>query len=120
MPTAPRVSREYSQTLAIFLENEATISKYVTSKMKAEPINPAHMEVAITNLSRLIASALTLGDINYTDHSITWLNGLLKNYGLSTARVMQFYAVYRQGVEQNLAENGLIIQDALAKYELSA
>jgi hypothetical protein len=86
--------------------------------MQAEPIEPAHVEIANANLTRMISSALFLGDINLLDHSATWLNGMLKNRGLSTFGVMQFYKTYRQAVERYLGDDSGIIQQWLAKPQL--
>jgi len=118
MPTAQSVSFEYTQTLGRFLQNEAFIVGYVASLMQAEPIEPAHVEIANANLTRMISSALILGDINLLDHSATWLNGMLKNRGLSTFGVMQFYKTYRQAVERYLGDDSGIIQQWLAKSQL--
>lgn len=115
MPNAQPVSAEYTQTLARFIQNEAVIVAHVASAMQAGPIEPTHLEIANTNLTRLIASALTLGDINFLDHSIAWLNGLLKNYGLTNSGVMKFYAIYTQAVEHYLGDEGGIILDWLSK-----
>jgi hypothetical protein len=57
--------------------------------------NELHLETADANLSRLIATVLTLGDINLVDYSITWLNGLLENYGFHTFLARQFHDTYR-------------------------
>jgi hypothetical protein len=118
MPTAQSVSFEYTQTLGRFLQNEAFIVGHVASLMQAEPIEPAHVEITNAHLTRMISSALILGDINLLDHSATWLNGMLKNRGLSTFRVMQFYKTYRQAVERYLGDDSGIIQQWLAKSQL--
>ena len=78
MLIAQPVSPEYAQTLKIFLQNETLIVNQAASMMPFELIEPGHLELATTNLTRLIASALVLGDINLLDPSIEWLNGLLK------------------------------------------
>jgi DNA-binding transcriptional MerR regulator len=116
MPTAQMVSLEYTQTLERFLQNEAFIVGYVPSEMQAEPIKPAYVEIANTNLTRMISSALILGDINLLDHSVTWLNGMLKNRGLSTSGVMQFYKTYRQAVDRYLGDDGAVILDWTGKH----
>jgi DNA-binding transcriptional MerR regulator len=115
MPNAQPVSPVVTQTLASFIQNEAVIIADVASTMRAESIDPAHLEIANTNLTQLIAAGLTLGDINLVDHSIAWLNGLLENYGLPTSTARQFYGTYRQAVERYLGAEGGIIQDWLIK-----
>ena len=115
MPVAQPLSAEYSQTLSRFLQNETFIVSYVGSAMQAVSINPDHLEIANDNLTRLIYSALILGDINLLDPSASWLNGLLRNHGISTGVVEQFYTIYRQAVERYLGEDGVVIRDWLSK-----
>jgi len=117
MPNAQPVSPVVTQTLASFIQNEAVIVADVASAMHAESIDPAHLEIANTNLTQLIAAGLTLGDINLVDHSIAWLNGLLENYGITTSTARQFYSTYRQAIERYLGDEGGIIQDWLIKYQ---
>jgi hypothetical protein len=119
IPTAQPVSQEYDQTLAKFLQNEAAIVTFVALVMQAGPVEPAHVEIGNQHLTRMIASALTLGDLNLLDHSIAWLNGLLKNYGISTSDAKQFFAVYQKAITNYLGDDGAIIRDWLAKNELS-
>jgi DNA-binding transcriptional MerR regulator len=120
MPTANPVSLDYSQTLESFYQNETMIISDVATAMQSKPIALAHLEIANANLSRMISSALILGEINLLDHSIPWLNGLLENHGLSTSLVMQFYTIYRQVVEHYLGDEGAIILDWLSKLQSSA
>jgi hypothetical protein len=115
MPVTQLLSAEYSQTLSRFLKNETSIVSYVGSAMQAVSINPGHLDIANDNLIRLIYSALILGDINLLEPSAAWLNGLLRNYGISTGVVEQFYTIYRQAVERYLGEDGVVIRDWLSK-----
>ena len=117
MPNAQSVSPIVTQTLASFIHNEAVIVAYVASAMQTGLVEPTHLEIANANLTQLIASALTLGDINLLDHSIAWLNGLLENYGFTTSAARQFYGTYRQAVNQYLGDEGGIIQGWLIKYQ---
>ncbi len=114
------VSPEYTKTLKQFVQNEGAIATHVASIFRSEPVDPAQLDNTNGYLGQFIASALTLGDINLLDSSILWLNGLLKTYGFTAALVSQFYATYRLEVEHYLAEQGSIIRNQLAKYELSA
>jgi DNA-binding transcriptional MerR regulator len=120
IPLAQLVTAEYTRALAKFKENEALIASFVTSAMQAKAIEPRHLEVANVNLNQNIASALQLGDINFLDHSIAWLDGLLKNHGYSTVWVRQYYTIYRQAVERYLGQDGVMIQDLFARNIPSA
>jgi DNA-binding transcriptional MerR regulator len=111
------VSPEYAQSLRKFHRNETLMISFVASEMQSESIKPAHLEIANANLTRMISSALILGDINLLDHSINWLNGLLENYGLSTSVALQFYATYQRAVERYLGDDGSIIRDWFSKLQ---
>jgi DNA-binding transcriptional MerR regulator len=116
-PKAQPVSLEYAQTLEKFHQNETSIISDVASEMQSERIEPAHVDIANANLTSMISSALILGDINLLDYSITWLNGLLDNYGFSTSVLMQFYAIYQRAVEHYLGDEGAIVLHWLSKLQ---
>jgi len=119
MPSGLPVTPLYTLTLKQFNQNEGAIATHVSSIFRSEPVDPAQLDNTNAYLGRFIASALTLGDINLLDNSILWLNGLLKTEGLSAKLVRQYYATYRLEVEHYLGDQGSLIQDQLAKYELS-
>ena len=109
MPVTQPLVAEYSQGLSKFLQNETFLINYVESAMQDESINPDHLEIATDNLTRLIYSALILGDINLLDPSASWLNGMLRNHGIATVIVDKFYTIYRQAVERYLGADGVMI-----------
>jgi hypothetical protein len=81
----------YVAALAGFREKEALVVTRVRQILQSSPIKPRHVEVANANFNRAIVAALVLGEINYLDYSVEWLNGLLKNYGLSPTLAIQYY-----------------------------
>jgi DNA-binding transcriptional MerR regulator len=120
MHTALPISREYAQTLDKFNHNQTLIINEVASATQSMSVETAHMEIANTNFTHMIGSALTLGNINLLDHSIIWLNGLIENRGLSQSGTVQFYAAYQKTIESYLGEDGAIIRDWLSKFQLHA
>ena len=117
LPVIQPLSAGYTHTLSRFQQDEAFIVGFAASTLQAALIEPAHLQIAIDNLTQLIYSALILGDINLLDYSVSWLNGLLANYGITTQAVEQFYALYRQAVEHYLGEDGDVILDWLGKHQ---
>ena len=117
MHTAPSISLEYAQTLDKFNHNQTLVIHKVAAAMQSISIKPAHLEIANTNLTHMIGSALMLGNINLLDHSIAWLNGLLENHGLSQSGTVQFYAAYQKGIESVFGEEGTMIRDWLSKLQ---
>ncbi len=119
MPSALPVPLQYTQILTKYLQNEWAVVTHVSSSFRSALIKPAQLDNANENLNQSITSALELGDINLLDHTIFWLNGMFKTYGLSASLVNEYYATYRIEVEHYLGEDASIIQVQLAKYEMS-
>lgn len=115
VPAMEPVSPAYIHSLDKFRQNEAMITNFVASMTGEETINPAHLKIANDNFSRLIAAALSLGDIGYLDQSTGWLDGLLGNYGLSPAFARQYFATFRLAVDHYLGRDGEIIHDWLTE-----
>ena len=120
MPSATTIPLQYTQTLSKFLHIEETIAAHVSSVLRSDLVTPAQLDNANTNLNQFITSALALGDISFLDDSCGGLNQQLKSYGLSISGVRQYFTTYRQAAERYLGEDSAIIQDQLAKYEVSA
>lgn len=114
---AQPISLEYSRVLRKFHENKSLIIRDAATEMQSKPVDPAHVEIANTNLTRMIASALILGDISLLDYSSSWLNLLLKNYGLSTSLALHFYSAYQTAVDHYLGNEGTIIMNWLSKLQ---
>ena len=99
------ISPEYTQALAKFVEKEALIVASVTRAMQLEQLEPAHLENANLHFSRNIVSALALGEIDALDLSVSWLEGLLGNYGMSPLLAVHYFNAYRQAVQQHLGSH---------------
>ena len=115
VPTMEPVSPGYMHALEKYRQNDTMITNFVASMTGEETIKTAHLQIANENLSRLITSALSLGDISYLDQSSGWLDGLLENYSLSPAFARQYYATYRLAVDHYLGRDGEIIHDWLTE-----
>jgi DNA-binding transcriptional MerR regulator len=117
MPLAVPAPTDYMQTLAEYTRNEAAISALVSSSIPAQVIQPVFVEIAIANFSSLIAAALSLNNIHFMESSVTWLEGLLKNYGHDRSEISQFYKAYRAATEHFLGDKGGIILDWLSTID---
>jgi DNA-binding transcriptional MerR regulator len=120
LPALLPISPDYKQTLTKFVENEALIAASVTQTKLPEQLEPANLENANLNFTRNIISALSLGDIQFLDHSVGWLEGLLENHGLSPSLAARYYTAYRQAVQRYIGIHGTPILDWLAKFDQSA
>jgi DNA-binding transcriptional MerR regulator len=117
MPLAGPTSTEYIQTLAEYTRNEAAINALVSSSIPAQVIPPVFLEIAISNFSSLITAALSLGNIHFIENSVTWLEGLLKNYAHERSEIIRFYKGYRAATEHFLGDKGSIILDWLSTID---
>jgi len=107
------ISTEIIQALGKFEEKKSVIIDFVASMTEIVMIKPAHLQIANDQFSRLVASALALGDVHYLDHSTGWLAGLLGNFGLPTSFAWQFYTAYRLAVDHYMGVDGVFIHDWL-------
>ena len=69
----------------------------------------SQIEEANTQITRCIASALALGDIQYLKPSVAWLDGLLQNDGQSPVLPARYFAAYRQAVKDHLGDRAALI-----------
>jgi hypothetical protein len=113
LPSLSSLTPDYTTALAGFQEKEALIVTSVKTTMNDSEIVPQYLEIANVNLARNILSALALGEINFLDYTVGWLNGLLENYGLSPALAAQYYSAYRHAVQQYLGSQAGPILDWL-------
>jgi DNA-binding transcriptional MerR regulator len=111
LPEPGPVSLEYSTALSGFKLKEPMILAFVSQELQNSTIKARHLEEANQKLSLAITSALMLGDISFLDHSVKWLNGLLKNYGLPENQAYQYYAAYQEAVARYLgSQSGPILR----------
>jgi MerR family transcriptional regulator, light-induced transcriptional regulator len=117
MPDVHPLTPEYTQTLDRFLQHESAILVSTITTGQGTLINQNYYELANNNLTRMIESALRLGNIHLLDQMIVWLDGLLSNRGISSLLVKDFYRVYRQTVDRELGDQAKLIGDWLEKAE---
>jgi hypothetical protein len=43
-----------------------------------------------------------LGDVHFLDYLKKWLDGLLKNYGLPSSLISQYYLAFQQAVQEQM------------------
>ncbi len=120
LPAPQTLSPAYTIALAGFKEKEELIIASVKQALKNSAIAPRHLEQANVNFTRAIVAALVLGEMRFLDTSTDWLNGLLENYGLAPALAAQYYAVYRQAVQQHLGIQAGPILDWFTRVEIAA
>ncbi len=111
LPKPAPISAEQAAALAGFREKEALIVTAVQMALQNSGIDPRYMQEANINFTHSIAAALALGNIHFLDHSVAWLDGMMKNYGLPPEAAWGYYAAYRQAVQQHLGSQAAPILD---------
>jgi DNA-binding transcriptional MerR regulator len=107
----------YVAALAGFREKEALIVTRVCQILQSSSINRRHVESANINFTQAVVAALILGEINYLDHSVAWLNGLLVNYGLSPTLAVQYYQAFHQAMQEQTGLQAGQVLDWLSRFE---
>jgi hypothetical protein len=116
LPASSNVT-PYPQLLENFYAKEGLILATVNDLLRPIHLNPAHLEEANHQFNRYIASALTLGNMHFLNHSVGWLHSLLANYGLSPSLAIAYYHAYGQAVEQHLGSEAAPILEWLSEAE---
>jgi DNA-binding transcriptional MerR regulator len=115
-PASRSLPPVYAAALAECMEKEALIVTRVRQILQPSPIDPRYVEVANTHFTRAIVAALVLGEINYLNYSVEWLNGLLVNYGLSPALSVQYYHAFHQAIKEQPGLQAGPVLEWLARF----
>ncbi len=111
LPVPLPLPASYAAALAGYREKEAQIISRVRQLLHNGPIAPRHVELANTHFAPMVDAALALGDIRFLDSCISWLNGLLENYGLSPTLAVHYYKAFHQAIQE---QPGLQAEPVLA------
>ena len=97
-PASRPLPPAYAAALAGIREKEALIITRIREILRSSPIHPRYVDVANAHFTRAVTAALVLGEINYLDYPVEWLNGLMENNGLSPTLAFQYYRAFHQAV----------------------
>jgi DNA-binding transcriptional MerR regulator len=116
-PTPQPTSQEMLDLYARFQGKRASIGIAILEDSGLSNIRPDHLDIANRQLSHNIAAALLLGDLNYLQEDLTWVQGLMSNLSLPTQILSLYVEHYAQAVKQTLGEAGQPISQALERIE---
>jgi DNA-binding transcriptional MerR regulator len=116
-PASRLLPPAYVTAQAGFKEKEALIVTRVSEILQSSSIDPRYIEVANSHFTHAVYAALILGEINYLDYSVEWLNGLLVNRGLSPTLAVQYYIAFLIVVREQLGSQAGPILEWLARFE---
>lgn len=92
----------YLNSLEGFKRHKENIINRINQILSVDSFPPFQLELANAHFIPGVIAALTLGDIHFLDYLTKWLDGLLKNYGLPTSLIFQYYLAFRQAVQEQM------------------
>lgn len=108
-PAQQLIPYDYREALDSFRAHQPQIDADVWQQMERH-MPRRHLAVANNNLGRNIAAALTLGDINYLDPDIDWIEGLLTQHLEMPAGALDSYLeTYNAAAAKHLDPAGYIV-----------
>jgi hypothetical protein len=87
----------------------------VWRRLETLGIGPEHLSIANEALSRNIAAALALGDIDFLCTDMAWVEGLLDNQGIPREILNRYLQAYLEAAEKHLNSGGQPIVDWLTR-----
>jgi hypothetical protein len=115
LPKTETVSDETAQVLESFRQNQMPLQAEVWRQLQTLEMKHEHLSIANEVLSRNIAAALTLGDIDFLCTDIAWVEGLLDNHGIPREILGKYLQAYLQAAEKHLNGGGRPIVEWLTK-----
>ena len=92
----------YLNSLEGFKRHKGNIMNRINQILSLHSFPSFQLELANTHFIPGVIAALSLGDIHFLDYLKKWLNGLLKNYGLSSSLISQYYLAFQQAVQEQM------------------
>lgn len=105
----------YRQTLAHYQEQRGMIEAQVWQAAGQAGQLKQHLPYVNSYLGRYITAALTLGDMNFLNEDVVWLEELLSHHFLPVELLYHYLRLYRQAAQTHLDERGAPIVAWLAQ-----
>jgi len=90
----------YLNSLEVFKKKKENVIDRMNQILSFDSFPSFQLEMAHTHFIPGVIAALMLGDIHFLDYLTKWLNGLLKNYGLSASLIFRYYLAFQQAVQE--------------------
>jgi hypothetical protein len=99
-------SKAYRTARESFLAVQPHIEATLWQMLQDAGMRYQDISVATHHLSNDIAAALSLGDMDYVQPEVEWLEGFGKNYNIPPAALKGYFEAYYQAASQHLDERG--------------
>ena len=113
-PESPKIlqtSIEYVQTLKGFIAKRPLIENSINEESQPYNVKPEHFSTANLFLGDNIIAALQLGNLDFIDTELDWLETLIKVNHLPTQAVSGYLMSYANVIEKHMPEHGRLISN---------
>jgi DNA-binding transcriptional MerR regulator len=115
LPAQRMVGYDYKEAVEHFRARQALLESDVWQQMQ-QHMPKRHLATANMSFGRNIIAALTLGDMNYLDPDIDWIEGLLVNHYEMPASALDAYLdAYYDAVVKHLSKPGYPVIEWMAR-----
>ena len=117
MTSMPKVNRtkpvddDYKIALRQFRDRETAIETHIWDSLRTNGLKEYQIQIANDFLNRDIASALTLGSMDYLADEIKWIKMLLTNHNIPAELLPRYLDIYNEALNEKLSADGKIIQE---------
>jgi hypothetical protein len=94
--------------LARFTQQQALIELTTWQLVQPNGIPYAHTVNANLHLARNLVAALKLGDMKFLGSEITWIQGLMDNYGIDASYLPTYLDAYFRAAQQHLGSGPIV------------
>lgn len=104
----------FQRALAHFRERQGMIDAHLWQSMRGANMPTSYLAEANRHLARYILAALSLGDLDFLQVDLAWVDGLLSYHNLSRELLPQYLRRYSQAARSSLGEEGQPVVEWLA------
>ena len=115
LPAQRAVGYEYKEAVEQFRARQTLIESEVWQQMQ-QFMPKRHLATANQSFGRAIIAALSLGDVNYLDPDIDWIEGLLVNHNEMPPEALDAYLeTYYDALVKHLGKTGYLVIEWMAR-----
>ena len=115
LPAQRQVGYEYKEAVEQFRARQTLIESEVWQQMQ-QFMPKRHLATANQSFGRAIIAALSLGDVNYLDPDIDWIEGLLVNHNEMPPEALDAYLeTYFDALIKHLGKSGYLVIEWMAR-----
>lgn len=115
LPPTQSLDPQYEKAHDYFLQRMGLIHSYILERLDPPQISDYVLNNVRDFLTRSITAALRLGNLDYINADLKWVEGLIANYDMPAEQLAYYLALYHEAAERYLtAPEGQLITAWLA------